>query len=171
MILVYQCQLSPLHQTEMPQSCLLNYHHHSIFSIEFQMVQPQNTKKKQSMDTKATDSTAVTSPHTNSSTIDKLKRFRFDHLINLHGDQPKTDLIGVAQDAIISGHLITGESNSATGTLTWSDSHRLTLFDSISVSLDFQHFFFLTKLALAKQSEPELMRMTKMPGVLMAIGY
>jgi len=27
------------------------------------------------------------------------------------------------------------------------------------------------KLAFAKQSEPELMRITKMPGVLVAIGY
>lgn len=29
----------------------------------------------------------------------------------------------------------------------------------------------LTTLAFAKQSEPELMRMTKMPGVLMDMGY
>jgi hypothetical protein len=29
----------------------------------------------------------------------------------------------------------------------------------------------LTKLAFAKQSEPELMRITMMPGVLVAIGY
>lgn len=33
-----------------------------------QMVQPQNKKKKQSMETRATDSNAITTPHTNSST-------------------------------------------------------------------------------------------------------
>lgn len=32
-------------------------------------------------------------------------------------------------------------------------------------------YLSLTKLALAKQSKPELMRMTKMPGSVKAMGY
>ena len=39
------------------------------------MVQPQKTKKKQSIETKATDSTAVMRDHTTSSTIEEWRRF------------------------------------------------------------------------------------------------
>lgn len=66
------------------------------------MVQPQNKKKKQSMETRATDSNAVTTPHTNSSTMETL--MRPDHLINLRGDH-----LGVTYDATIAGHRITDD--------------------------------------------------------------
>lgn len=59
------------------------------------MVQPQNKKKKQSMETRATDSNAVTTLHTNSSTMDTL--IIPDHLSNLRGDHR-----GLMYDA--SGH-------------------------------------------------------------------
>jgi hypothetical protein len=39
------------------------------------------------------------------------------------------------------------------------------------VSDSFINYLSLTTLAFAKQSEPELIRMTKMPGVLVAMGY
>ncbi|RDX75293.1 hypothetical protein CR513_44845, partial [Mucuna pruriens] len=58
------------------------------------MVQPQNKKKKHSMETRTTDSNAVTTLHTSSSTIDTL--ITPDHLINLSGDHR-----GVMYDANI----------------------------------------------------------------------
>ncbi|KAF1880371.1 hypothetical protein Lal_00049008 [Lupinus albus] len=66
------------------------------------MVQPQNKKKKHSIETRATDSNAVITLHINSSTIETL--MRPDHLNNLRGDH-----LGVMYDATISGHLITDE--------------------------------------------------------------
>lgn len=45
----------------------------------FQKVQPQKRKKKQSIETKATDSNAVIIPQTTSSTIEKLKLLRWGH--------------------------------------------------------------------------------------------
>ncbi|RYQ89901.1 hypothetical protein Ahy_A09g044917 [Arachis hypogaea] len=66
------------------------------------MVQPQNKKKKQSIETRATDSNAVTTPHTTSSTIDRPTTP--DHLISLRGDHA-----GVMYDATASGHRITDD--------------------------------------------------------------
>ncbi|KAI4301692.1 hypothetical protein L6164_034943 [Bauhinia variegata] len=71
--------------------------------MAFQIVQPQNRKKKQSMDTSATDSNAVTTLHTNSSTIDT--SISPAHLLR---DQLKL-LAGVMYDATIPGHRITDE--------------------------------------------------------------
>ncbi|QCE07253.1 hypothetical protein DEO72_LG9g2270 [Vigna unguiculata] len=68
------------------------------------MVQPQNKKKKQSMETRATDSNAVTTLHTTSSTIDTL--IIPDHLSNLAGDQR-----GVMYDANVPGQDDTIESS------------------------------------------------------------
>ncbi|KAL5138640.1 hypothetical protein HKD37_10G028768 [Glycine soja] len=68
------------------------------------MVQPQNKKKKQSMETRATDSNAVTTLHTNSSTMDTL--IIPDHLSNLRGDHR-----GLMYDANVPGHDDTVESS------------------------------------------------------------
>ncbi|CAL0320932.1 unnamed protein product [Lupinus luteus] len=71
-------------------------------SICFQIVQPQNKKKKQSIETRATDSNAVTTLHTNSSTMETL--MSPDHLNNLRGDH-----LGVMYDATIPGHRVIDE--------------------------------------------------------------
>nr|KYP74275.1 hypothetical protein KK1_006948 [Cajanus cajan] len=62
------------------------------------MVQPQNKKKKQSMETRATDSNAVTTPHRNSSTMETL--IIPDHLNNRRGDHR-----GLMNDANVCGHV------------------------------------------------------------------
>lgn len=69
-----------------------------------QMVQPQNKKKKHSIETRAMDSNAVTTLHTTSSTIDTL--IVPDHLSNLIGDQ-----WGVMYDANVPGQDDTVESS------------------------------------------------------------
>ncbi|KAF1861203.1 hypothetical protein Lal_00000622 [Lupinus albus] len=66
------------------------------------IVQPQNKKKKQSIETRATDSNAVTILHTNSSITETL--MSPDHLNNLRGDH-----LGVMYDATIPGHRVMEE--------------------------------------------------------------
>lgn len=65
-----------------------------LLGVMDQMVQPQDRKKKQSIETRATDSKAVTIPHTNSSTMEMF--MSSDHRVadNFNITLRNTDAIG-----------------------------------------------------------------------------
>ncbi|EOY11684.1 Uncharacterized protein TCM_026785 [Theobroma cacao] len=101
-----------------------------LLKFSFQTVQPQKRKKKQSMETKATDSNAVIRPQTTSSTTEKLKLLSSGH--------PKNHHLGTnIEEETNCGHRRIDDRNDTSSEATRRNAdvaHLPAIFISVSVS-------------------------------------